>query len=292
MTLRGHLIRALLRGQALLPLPWAQALGAALGRGMYRVPNRSRAVSAINLERCLPELDEAARDRLLRASLIEMGRTAFEVGAMWAWSEERLFGRLEVLGTDPLDAAQAAGRGLILATPHLGNWELAGHYVARRWGAAILYRPPRHAELEDLVRAGRMHLGAELVTTDASGVRTLYRRLRQGGAVGILPDQEPGAGGGEFAPFFGMPAYTVSLVHRLLQKTDAAFFFGYCQRLPGGRYRLEFFPPPAEIYAADAQSSLAALNAGVEALVRRCPEQYQWSYRRFRTRPPGEPPIY
>ena len=128
--------------------------------------------------------------------------------------------------------------------------------------------------------------------SDAGGVRSLYQTLREGGVVAILPDQEPGAGGGVFAPFFGIEAQTMLLLSRLARKTGAAVFFGYCERLPGGRYRMRFHAAGPDIADSDPRTAATALNRGVEACVRECPAQYAWSYRRFRTRPPGEPPLY
>jgi KDO2-lipid IV(A) lauroyltransferase len=109
----------------------------------------------------------------------------------------------------------------------------------------------------------------------------------------MLPDQDPGQGGGVFAPFFGISANSMVLLGRLARKTGAAVFFGYCERLPGTRgYRFHFLPAPAGIDDPDPQVAAAAMNRGVEACVRALPDQYQWSYRRFRNRPPGEAGIY
>ncbi|RMG29916.1 MAG: lipid A biosynthesis acyltransferase [Gammaproteobacteria bacterium] len=292
---RARLALALVRACARLPLPLAHALGAALGWLLARVPNRTRRVAAINLARCFPELSPAARRRLLRRSLVEAGKTLTEVGALWTWPREALAPLVrEIRGREAVDAALAAGRGVILATPHLGSWEMAGHVCGMEWGITSLYRPPRLQGVEAFMKAGREHLGARLVRTDRRGVRILYERLRAGGVVGILPDQEPGPEGGVFAPFFGHPAWTMVLLPRLARRTGAAVFVGYCERLPRARgYRLHIHPvDAAAIRDADPGTAAAALNRAVEACVRACPEQYQWGYRRFRTRPPGEPPWY
>jgi len=292
--MRARLIAALLRGLAALPLGWNRGLAAAVGGVLTVLPSALRRHSAINIRLCLPELDARAQRRLLNRSIVETCRTAFEAGPLWLWPEERLRSLMgEALDVEPVDAAVRAGRGVILATPHLGSWEMAGHFCALRWGITNLYRPPRIAGLDALIRRGRERLGARMAATDAKGIRRLYQALAAGEVIGILPDQDPGEDGGVFAPFFGVPANSMVFLGRLARKTGAAVFFGFCERLPGTRrYRFHFLPAPEGIADADPAVAAAAMNRGVEACVRRCPEQYQWSYRRFRSRPPGAAKIY
>ncbi|WJW75630.1 lysophospholipid acyltransferase family protein [Thiohalobacter sp. IOR34] len=292
--MRARLVKGLIWLTSRLPLRIDHALGAALGWCLAVLPTPLRRISAINLGLCLPEHSPEERRRLLRRSLMETGKAALETGPLWTWPAERLFPLIrEVHGAEAVDAALAAGGGVIVATPHLGSWEMAGLYCAERWGITSLYRPPRLRALEALTRAGREHLGARLVPTDAGGIRSLFATLRGGGVVGILPDQDPGASGGVFAPFFGVPANSMLLLSRLARKTGAAVVFTYCERLPRARgYRMHFLPAAAGIDDADPLTAASALNRSVEQCVRALPEQYQWSYRRFRSRPPGEAPLY
>lgn len=292
--MRARLITALLKLFAALPLAWNRRLAGLFGRLLYLVPNSLRRHSEINLQLCLPELSPVERRRLLKTSLIETAKTALEAGPMWFWPPERLLPLLaeDSEGVDAVDAAIRKGRGALLATPHLGSWEMAGHFGAARWGITNLYRPPRMAAMDKLIREGRQRAGAQLATTDAKGVRQLYETLSRGGVVGILPDQDPGRSG-VFAPFFGVPASSMVLLGRLARKTGAAVFFCYCERLPGtAGYRMHFHPAPPGVDSEDPMTAATAMNRGVEGCVRACPEQYQWNYRRFRNRPPGEPQIY
>lgn len=292
--MRARLITGLLKLFAALPLAWNRRVAGVLGRLLYLVPNSLRRHSEINLRLCLPELSSAERRRLLKTSLIETAKTALEAGPMWFWPPERLLPLLaeDSEGVDAVDAAIRKGRGALLATPHLGSWEMAGHFGAARWGITNLYRPPRMAAMDRLIREGRQRAGAQLATTDAKGVRQLYETLSRGGVVGILPDQDPGRSG-VFAPFFGVPASSMVLLGRLARKTGAAVFFCYCERLPGtAGYRMHFHPAPPGVDSEDPVTAATAMNLGVEGCVRACPEQYQWNYRRFRNRPPGEPQIY
>ncbi|HKK13863.1 MAG TPA: lysophospholipid acyltransferase family protein [Gammaproteobacteria bacterium] len=291
---RASLVRLLLRGFALLPLPVAHGVGAALGWLLSVVPNSLRRTSETNLRLCLPEVSADRRRRLVRRSLVETGKTAAESGAVWLWPPERVMPLVrETVNERLMEDAVAAGRGVILATPHLGSWEMAGLHASVRFGITSLYRPPRMAELETLLRRARERTGARLVPTDAGGIRALYHALGRGEVMGILPDQEPAPGAGVFAPWFGVPAYTMSLLSRLARKTGAPVIFIYAERLPFGRgFRLHYRGADPAVASADPREAAAALNRSVEACVRALPAQYQWSYRRFRTRPDGQAPVY
>ncbi len=292
--MRARLISALLRLFAALPLRWSQRIAVLPGWLLAHLPNGLRRITEINLGVCFPELSAAERRTLTYRSLVETCRTAFEIGPMWLWPAPRLLEMVtETRDAELVDSALKSGQGVILATPHLGCWEIAGHYCAARWHITSLYRPPRIKALDELIRQGRARCGAQLVRTDAKGVRQLFQTLNSGGVIGILPDQDPGDSGGVFAPFFGTAANSMVLLPRLARKTGAKVFFVRCERLPGAAgYRLHFTAAEAQIQDADAQVAAAAMNRSVEACVRACPEQYQWSYRRFRTRPPGKERIY
>lgn len=288
------LIRALLGALAWLPLPLSHGIGAIAGLLLYWLPTRTRQVSARNLELCLPELSGAERTRLLRRALVETGKTFGEAGhLLYRPPASTLRLVRQVSGGELFDRAVASRQGVIVLSPHLGAWELAGLYCASRAPMTTLYRPPRIGELEGLVRASRARTGATLVPSDVTGVRALLRALAGGAATGILPDQEPPPGSGDFAPFFGIPAYTMTLVSRLARRSTAAVMLCYAERLSWGRgYRLHFFPAHERIRDPSLPVSLAALNADVERCVRALPSQYQWGYKRFRTRPAGAPRRY
>jgi KDO2-lipid IV(A) lauroyltransferase len=131
-----------------------------------------------------------------------------------------------------------------------------------------------------------------MLPATAAGLRQLYARVRAGKGVGILPDQQPGSGQGEFAPFFGVPALTAVLAPRLIQKTGARVYFAVCSRLDNGRYDLHVLPADDDIYSPDLVTALTSLNRGVERCITIDPAQYLWSYKRFRARPEGMAPLY
>lgn len=291
---RRALLTGLLRLTARLSLPVAHAIGAALGWLLWRIPNELRRIAARNLALVFPELPAVDRDRLLRHNLMETGKLLLELGPLWLWPGERVLALVQssVAGEDALAEMVRRKQGAILLTPHLGAWEMAGLYYSSRHPLTILYRPSRLG-LDQLSVQGRGRVGGKVVATDAHGVRALLTALRHGEILGILPDQDPGDEGGVFAPFFGIAASTMTLVSRLALKTGVPVFLTWAERLPRGRgYALHLRALPEVTTAASLEASAAALNQGVEAAIRTLPAQYLWAYKRFKTRPPGQPKLY
>lgn len=288
-TWRGSLLAGLLTLSALLPLRVAHTLGALVGRVAAAVPNRQRRVARCNLARCLPTLGRSERERLLRASFRESGQGLMELGWFWRRPRQEVLGLVRAVhGLGVLEAALASPGGMILAAPHLGAWELLCQYLVARAPLTVLYREARDPGVDRVIAAGRARFGAELVCAGPLAVRRLYRALGAGRIVGILPDQQPKRGQGEFAPFFGVPALTMVLLSRLAHRSGCPVVFGWAERLPRARgFDLHFEAAPATIGDPDTALSVAALNATVERLVRRCPSQYQWGYKRFSLQPDG-----
>ncbi|WP_041718077.1 lysophospholipid acyltransferase family protein [Alkalilimnicola ehrlichii MLHE-1] len=286
---RSTLLHLLLTALSLLPLAVMHRLGAALGPWLTRPGSRSGDVLRRNLAICFPDLPEAERATLTHAAQREFGRQVLEVPALFRRPVAELLSRVErVEGAEVLDAAYRRGRGVIIAAPHLGSWELLNLWVARHYPLHFLYRPPRQPALEPIMVAARNRGGGRALPANTAGLRALYKALRAGDVVGILPDQEPPEEEGRFAPFFGRPALTMDLPVKLAARQRAPVVFGYARRLArGGRWVIRFRPAPAAIHASDAAEALAALNEGVEACVREVPEQYLWAYKRFAHAPPG-----
>ena len=292
--MKYRLVIVFFRILALLPLRTSRGLGTLLGLVLWHTGSRMRKTTLTNLRLCLPELDEAARQALARRSLQQTMQTLTETGAVWLWPGERSLALIrEVVGQDLLARAKAAGRGVIVLAPHLGNWEMVGLYLnACGLGPSYqLYQPPDDPQLDALIFRARSRMGATMVATDNKGVAELLRALRAGHIVGILPDQVPAESGGEHAPFFGHPALTMTLLTRLQQKTGAIVVAAFAERIEGG-FRLHLHEPDQELYDADSHAALAAMNRSVEALVRLAPAQYQWEYKRFRRLPADMEPVY
>jgi len=276
-----------------LPWPAQRALGNALGGLARALGTRESVVALRNLELALPGLEPGARAALHREVMRTTGRQMVETLRLWTRPPA---GNLALIaeshGEDLFDAALAAGRGVIVAAPHHGNWELLNQWLAARTPLAILYKPPESKVGEAFLRRVRADADAARiiqVPAGGPGIRQLYRTLKDGGVVGILPDQQPKAGDGVFAPFFGIQALTMTLLSRLAERSGATVLFACCERLEGEglAYALRIDAAPGGIHDPDIAASAAALNAGVEAMARRAPAQYQWTYKRFKARPPG-----
>ncbi|MFL6586117.1 MAG: lauroyl acyltransferase [Luteimonas sp.] len=274
-----------------LPVPVLRGIAgtvAALGRV---TGSRESRVALRNLELAYPELTDDERAALQKAILRTTALQTLETLRLWTRPHAR---NLEMLreqhGVGLFDAALVSGRGLIVCAPHYGNWELLNQWLAARTPISILYRAPDSAVGEAFLRRVRAGVPDRVRQVRAEGpaVRQLWKTLKDGGVVGILPDQQPKAGDGEFAPFFGLPALTMTLASRLAERTGATVLFAYCERIGDGPdFALRVEPAHPAIADADLVRATTALNAGVEHIARRDPAQYQWTYKRYKARPSG-----
>jgi len=272
------MLLAVLRVAARLPLSWFHGAGAVLGWLVYASSHRYAERLRSNLYASGVCSGAAQCDALRRKAVAEAGKGMLELIAVWFGSDEKV-ARLAVAcdGWEIVEAARARGKGIIIVTPHLGCFEMVSLYFVQRLPMTVMYRQPRVAWLEPLMIAGRSRWQATVVPATLRGVRSFYRTLQHNGTVGLLPDQTPGAGEGVWADFFGRPAYTMTLAGRLQRATGAAVIMVFAERLPGGRgYHLHFDELPT------AHFDETALNRAIEAQIRRCPEQYLWSYFRYK----------
>lgn len=285
----GRLGIGALRALSWLPLRALHVLGGLGGRFMLAFNTESCRRARRNLLKAFPESTDAERAELLRASLVETGRTAVELAAMWFWPIERVLGLVrEIEGEQYLRDASANGRPTIVLTPHLGQWELMGQFVAQYGPLTSLYRPMRQPGLETAITRARERGGNRLVPTTSRGIRELFAALRRDEMLGILPDQVPPSGSGIMSPFFGVQVYTMVLVSKLAGGRDVDVLLTYAERLPHARgFRVVVLPVDDAIHSDELATSVAALNSAVETAVRRLPAQYQWIYKRFKPEPRG-----
>jgi len=273
-------ILGLARLLAVLPLSVLHRLGALCGWIVYLVSPRYRRCLSTNL-RAAGFLDAAQSHQ----AIAEAGKGLLELPAIWLRPHATVASWVaQVTGWELVEAALAQRRGIIFLTPHLGCFEITAQYYAWRGPAdaplTALYRPPKKKAVEPLMLAGRARPNLHMASADLKGVRVLLRALRRGEAIGILPDQAPGVGEGEWAEFFGRPAYTMTLVGRLAEGSGAQTILAYAERLPRGRgYHLHLAPMAAPL---EGESPTRTLNRALEGLIRRCPAQYGWGYNRYK----------
>lgn len=266
-----------------LPLPVLHAAGFVLGWLVYLLSPRYRRIFRANT--ALAGIDRAAQ----RQAIGETGKTIAELPWLWMRTQAELLGKVRAAtGWEHVEAAWAAGRGILFLTPHLGCFEITAQIYAAHRPITVLYRKPKRASLAPVIERGRGTY-LKLAPADLSGVRALLRALKAGEAVGMLPDQAPGEGEGVWLPFFGRPAYTMTLAARLAG-TSVEVLLAYAERLPRGRgYHMNFLPLPAPLVGETLEARAAELNHAIESLILAHPGAYLWGYNRYK-RPRGAPP--
>ncbi len=255
-----------------LPLSMLHRLGGLLGRLTYAFSKQYAARMRENLQQAgfAPEL--------LPQVIEQAGKSIAELPWVWGRPYEEVLGAVvECQGMQHVEEAQARGKGTIILTPHLGCFEIVGLYVARYMPFTMLYRQPKLRWIEGVMCRGRERGQAKLAKADLSGVRLLYKALKRGEAIGLLPDQVPSGGEGEWANFFGRPAYTMTLVGRLAEASNATVLMVSAERLERG-YAIRFEPLQLDYSRPVPQQ----INEALEKVIRACPAQYLWSYNRYK----------
>lgn len=289
-----NVIKGVSKALSWLPLRANQAVGACLGNIAWTFKTKSRRVTDVNLGICYPGMPDDEIKILSRRSLIETGKQITE--SAWIWNRpvaDTLSKRIDVVGGELLDQAIQAGKGVVMISPHLGNWELCTLLLSQKHPFTYFYRSPRQKGLGELLVKWRSHLGGKPATLDAAGIRQGLRVLKKGEILGFLPDQEPDSDNGVFAPFFNEPALTMTLLSKVACKSDYPILFCAAERLSKGKgWKLHIKEADPHIASKDLQVATRALNQGVEECIGLCPEQYLWDYKRFNTCEDGSRRIY
>lgn len=288
------------KGLAKLPMSFIQRLGFCVGTLCWYIPNPFKTVTEINIKTCFPEMTVADKRALAQKSLQHTFMTVFEYAMYWFWPIDKI----NACVVEPSEASQrlfydahAKGKGVIILSPHMGAWESMLGYLPEKMPEGIsptmMYRPLRISALEHTVRSARERAGATLVPATASGIRAMFKTLKKNGVVVMLPDQVPTVSGGVMAPLFGVPALTMSLAAKFARKTGAVVLVGYVERLGIG----QGFKPHAmqvgdAIYDEDDVVAVSAMNQTLQTAIAEHPEQYVWSYKRFKRRGSEYPKLY
>ncbi|MDR2786964.1 MAG: lysophospholipid acyltransferase family protein [Candidatus Accumulibacter sp.] len=270
-----------------LPLAWLHRLGGVAGWLSWLFSPTYRRNMRENLRLALG----SGERRAWKAAVANAGRQSLELPKIWLRPLDEVAARVvRVSGWELAEAAMRAGKGVLYLTAHLGCFEITAQYLSTRAPITVLYRPPKQRWLQRVIETGRARAQLHIAPTDLSGVRALFRALKRGEAVGMLPDQAPKHGEGRWLDFFGRPAYTMTLAARLSQ-SGAAVLMIWAERLPGGagyHVRLQAPSPPIE---GSLEERARRINQEIERLILQCPEQYLWGYNRYkRPRGAGAPP--
>ena len=262
---------------AALPLPLLHNLGALAGWLAWLL-------SATYRRNFSTHIAQAGLMTAKTAAIAEAGKALLELPKIWLRPQDEVVARVvRVSGWELVEEAWEARRGILFLTPHLGCFEITAQYYAARRPMTVLYRRPKQDWLAPLIEQGR-GANLKLAPADLSGVRRLLKALKNGEAVGMLPDQVPGNGEGAWLPFWGRPAYTMTLAARLAQSIPggATVLLAYGERLHyGAGFHLKLFALSAPL-TGDLMQRAAQLNGELEVLIRQCPEQYLWGYNRYK----------
>ncbi len=273
---------------ARLPWAWQRGLGRVLGSVLRKLLGDRRRIALRNLELCFPELDPAARDRLLREHFAALGIGMFEFARAWWGSIAPLRRALVVEGLEHIEAARANGRGVIVVSGHFTTLEVCGRLMCDHVPLAGMYRPHAQPVMEWAVRRGRARYAATMFPKQ--DVRGAVKHLKRGGLLWYAPDQDPSRGDSVYVPFFGQPAHSLTSTHQLARLSGAAVvLFQHARRADGG-YTLKLWPAFDGFPSPDASADTARVMAGIETMARAAPAQYLWIHRRFKRQPDGSSP--
>jgi len=266
-------------------LPTLYRLADAVAFVLRNTSNQVSRQTRQNIALCFPELDKSAQRDLCRDVIRHTCYTLAELPALWCWPTERLLERMN--SNDVSDSFYQSTRGRILLAPHIGAWESMTVWLSQSVeNPMYLYKRRKNKDLDQFIIDARARFGGVPVSTKKSGLRQLLVGLKKGGCIGVLPDQKPQASKVRIeSRFFGQDAPTTTLVHTLCSKIDCDVFLSAVTRSPEtGKLNVSIQPLDRERLGGDKIDSAQYMNDQIELLVRRFPEQYQWSYRRFSTR--------
>ena len=271
---------------ALARLPWhvQRSLGAAVGWLALRLLPDRREAARTNLALCLPELDAGAREALLRANFRDVGIGLFEFARAWWGDVAPMRASARIEGVDVLQRLQAEGRGVLLVSGHFMTLEMCGRLLCDHVPLAGMYRRHRSPVMEWAVLRGRLRYASAMFGN--GDTRAAIRHLKRGGVLWYAPDQDMRGKDTVFAPFFGIPAATITATHQFARMTGCAVV-PFFHRREGAHYVLQVGQPLAPFPSHDAVADSAAVNAAIEAMVRQAPSQYLWLHRRFKRQPDG-----
>jgi len=276
---------------ARLPYRWLRRCGLLFGKLTRHLPGERRHVAGRNIELCFPDFDVAQREALLRATLEDLGMMLAEFALAWMCSD-RALARVpcRIDGLEHLEACRAQGRGVLLVGAHFSHLELCARLVSQRIRIAGMYRVMDNDAFEFAILRTRLRYAETMFTKDE--LRATVKHLKQGGTLWYAPDQDMRGKDAVFVPFFGIAASTITATHHFARLSGAAVIPFFHKRLRDGGYALRLEAPLDDFPSRDVHRDTARVNGVIERMVREAPDQYLWIHKRFKTRPPDEPPLY
>jgi KDO2-lipid IV(A) lauroyltransferase len=284
-------VLGLFRLAALLPYRMALSVGSNIGRVVFLLYSSRNRIANINLSLCFPELNQKQRNDIKHACFRNIGISVVEMAMCWWWSEEKFRSLVEIEGRQHIDAALESGRGVILLTGHFTSLEIGARLLALYMPMQVMYRTQRNELFDSFLYTRRSHYFVN--TISRKNTRQLVKGIKNLIPTWYAPDQDFNRERNLFAPFMGIETATLSASSRLAKSSGAVVLPYYPERKQDGSgYRLRIGAPLDNFPSDDEQADVSAINQSIESYVRQYPASYAWIHRRFRTRPPGEKPIY
>lgn len=293
-ALKGRLAVSIVRLLGKLPLLHAQTFGFFLGNLFWLFPSRMKRTTQQNIAYCFPDMPNGEQRALAKKSLVNTIITLTETASVWIQPYDDIMTTFKNIdGLEILEKAIESKHGVLIAAPHLGNWEALGVYLDRRWGITVMFKPGKIQQLDELILSSRSQSNNNVVPANRRGIKACLDNLRAGGISALLPDQEPDDNAGVYAPFFGHEANTGFLYSKLLKSSSCKPILMFARRMkPGQGFEICVREFEDDIYSADLQTSVAALNKGMEKAILEYPEQWTWDYKRFKRSEDGSRSIY
>ena len=286
-----RLIVALMWLLHFLPLAVLARIGQAFGMLLYCLAAERRRVCLINLSRCFPQWSARHQRRLARAHFRAQGRAILERCLLWWASRERIMRLVRIVGREHLEPE--LGKPLLILVPHFVALDAAGTRITCEYDWSAIYARQKSRLMTAMLIKGRTRFGTQKLFSRQDGIRAAIVSLRQGVPLYYLPDQDYGPRDTIFVPFFGVPAATITGLSRLAALVQARVVPCVTRMLPGGRgYEVRFYPAWENFPTDDLQADARRMNAFIEERVHEMPEQYNWTHKRFKTRPAGEAKWY
>ncbi|MCP4273189.1 MAG: lysophospholipid acyltransferase family protein [Gammaproteobacteria bacterium] len=291
-SMKGILLGGLFRIFAYIPLSLSRVITGSFAWLIYKFNKTSRKVTEVNLKLCYPHLNKQEIDNLTRKSIKSSSHLITEMPRVWLRPNSKTVELIhQVEGLEVLKSATCIPDvGTIILSPHLGNWEVLFPYLLQNYTVSALYRPPKIPELEAIIRAGRQQGGGKIIRTTKMEARKMLKVLKSGELLILLPDQNPQDGSGVYAPFYGIPAYTMTLPQGLVKRTGAKIVLATVIRTDKG-YNLHFINVDIDPTMSEEEYS-AQMNVHLQQVIDKTPEQYEWAYKRFKKGPEGKTQYY
>lgn len=290
--IKGFIAVSMLQIIYWLPNSLTHAAGRLIGRLAFKFSARKRNIILTNLTIAFPEMPQAEKLKLAKESAIQSGLLISEFPDAWLGSRQQIEQQIiDIKNAELVTQTREDKEPLVVIAPHIGNWEFLVQWVQLNYPMIGLYSPSKIPQVDRLIYEARKKFGCKPYSTDAKGIMQLLRGLKQGGFMMMLPDQVPRENAGIYSPFFDKPAYTMTLLHKLVIKSEAKVLFADCiRRQDKTGFDIEFEKARFDASETDVAVFNLTMNQQIEDIIRRHPAQYVWDYKRFRRQQDGSDP--